>query len=246
MVYEAKTAKDYWDTLSKMFNARYPDVSFIGRRTKSYSRNNNASDEINAMLNYGYSILESQIRRTINTIGLDPAIGYLHEMKSAGTNTPLVFDLQELYRWIIDLSVIQVLEEQKLGKKDFIVTEDYHIRLEESLARRLINRVKLNFNAKAKYKKQNYTYQNILYDQAQILANYVQDKQNQLQFCTPPIKIRRDDDLEMREAILQMTPDERKELGISKTTLWYMQKNLREGKQIKIYEKTRGKLGVSD
>ena len=41
-----------------------------------------------------------------------------------------------------------------------------------------------------------------------------------------------------------MTPDERKELGISKTTLWYMQKNLREGKRIKIYEKVKDKLGM--
>jgi CRISPR-associated protein Cas1 len=40
----------------------------------------NASDEINALLNYGYAVLESMIRKTINSIGLDPSIGYLHEL----------------------------------------------------------------------------------------------------------------------------------------------------------------------
>ena len=129
-----------------------------------------------------------------------------------------------------------------MQKKDFIVTEDYHIRLEEDLAKRLINRIKLNFNQKAKYGKKNWAYQNILLDQAQILANYLLDKSTQLEFCSPAVEINRDDDLEVRDAILKMTPEERKKLGISKTTLWYMQKNVREGKRIKIYEKLKEKL----
>ena len=39
------------------------------------------SDEINAMLNYGYAILESEVRRTLNSIGFDSSIGFLHELK---------------------------------------------------------------------------------------------------------------------------------------------------------------------
>ena len=34
-----------------------------------------------------------------------------------------------------------------------------------------------------------------------------------------------------------MTTDERKRLGINKSTLWYIKKNLSEGKTSKIYEK---------
>jgi CRISPR-associated protein Cas1 len=62
----------------------------------------NASDEINALLNYGYGALESQVRKYINAIRLDPAVSYLHEL--ATSKTPPVYDLQELYRWIVDLS----------------------------------------------------------------------------------------------------------------------------------------------
>ena len=107
MVYEAKAAKIYWDTPVEVFNAHYPSINFNGRRNKSNSWNSNASDEINALFNYGYAILESQVRRTISSIGLDHSVGYLHELKVS--NTPLVYDLQELYRWLVDLSVIQVL-----------------------------------------------------------------------------------------------------------------------------------------
>lgn len=63
-----------------------------------------------------------------------------------------------------------------------------------------------------------------------------------LQFCVPSVKIVRNDTIEMREAIMRMTPEERKKLGINKSTLWYMQKNLQEGKRVKVYEKVKDKL----
>ena len=66
------------------------------------------------------------IRETTNSIGLDNPIGYLHGI--APPKHPLVYDLQELFRYVIDYSVIELLE-TKLKKSDFIVTENYHIRL---------------------------------------------------------------------------------------------------------------------
>jgi CRISP-associated protein Cas1 len=44
-----------------------------------------------------------------NAIDLDPTIGFLHE--PAASKTPLVYDFQELFRWLVDLSVLQLLEE---------------------------------------------------------------------------------------------------------------------------------------
>jgi len=68
----------------------------------------NASDPINALLNYGYAILESMVRKDINTIGVDVSISYLHEIDHS--KHPLVYDLQELFRYVVDYSVIELLE----------------------------------------------------------------------------------------------------------------------------------------
>lgn len=106
----------------------------------------------------------------------------------------------------------------------------------------MIERIKLNFNIKAPYKKQNYTYENILYDQVQQFANYLADKNKELQFNIPQVQIKRNDPIDMRDTIINMSSEERKQLGISKTTLWYMKKNLLEGKKIKIYDKTQKKF----
>ncbi|MCA9827560.1 MAG: CRISPR-associated endonuclease Cas1 [Nitrosopumilus sp.] len=43
----------------------YPEFNFTGRKNKYSSRNYNAFDEINALLNYGYSILEYEIRKVL-------------------------------------------------------------------------------------------------------------------------------------------------------------------------------------
>jgi CRISPR-associated protein Cas1 len=37
-------------------------------------------------------------------------------------------------------------------------------------------------------------------------------------------------------------PEQRKELGINKSTLWYIRKNLREGKKVKLYDKVKAKI----
>ena len=146
MTYEGRIARIYHENITAIFNQLYPEFNFTGRKNKTNSRNYNASDEINALLNYGYAILESEIRKAINAIGLDHSIGFLHEINQS--RTPLVYDIQELFRWLIDVSVIQLLEEKRINKSDFVITENQHTRLGENVAKMLIEKINSNFNGK--------------------------------------------------------------------------------------------------
>ena len=241
MTYEGRIAGIYHDNLTAIFNQLNPEFNFTGRKNKSNSRNYNASDEINALLNYGYALLESEIRKGINSVGLDYSIGFLHEINQS--RTPLVYDIQELFRWLIDISVIQLLEEKKVKKSDFIITENYHTRLGENAAKMWIEKINSNFNAKYNYKNgKNYSYQIILQDNLQQLSNFIVDKKNEFDFVIPMIKLNRNDNMELRNKILNMTSEERKQLGINKSTLWYIKKNLSEGKTSKMYEKVLLKI----
>lgn len=243
MTYEGRIAEIYTANMIGIFNHLYKEFHFTGRKDKSNSRNYNASDEINALLNYGYAILESEIRKIVNSIGLDYSIGFLHEITQS--RTPLVYDLQELFRWIIDISVIQLLEEKKIKKSDFIITENYHIRLRVHVAKMLIEKINLNFNLKAPYKNsKNHTYQNILQDNVQQLANFISEKKKGMEFFIPKRKIYRNDELDIQKKILTMTPDERRKLGINKSTLWYIKKNISDGKTSKIYSKIMNKFAA--
>ncbi|MCH9658398.1 CRISPR-associated endonuclease Cas1 [archaeon] len=236
MTYEGRIARIYHDNLTAIFHELSPEFNYTGRKNKTNSRNYNASDEINALLNYGYAILESEIRKAVNAIGLDYSIGFLHEINQS--RTPLVYDVQELFRWLIDVSVIQLLEEKKIKKSDFIITENYHTRLGEDVAKLLIEKINSNFNARYNYKNEKqHSYQIILQDNLQQLSNFIMEKKKDFDFIVPKIKLNRNDNLELRKKILRMSVEERERLGINKSTLWYIKKNLSEGKTPKIYQK---------
>lgn len=176
----------------------------------------------------------------LNSIGLDYSVGFLHELFLG--RTPLVYDLQELFRWLVDYSVIQLLEDQTLKKSDFIITENYHTRLRETSAKLLIEKIRNNFNLKVPYKGKNFAYQNILYDTITQLAHFISDKKKTVDCTIPKLKINRDDTMILKEKLLSMTPEERRKLGINKSTLWYIKKNLESRDKIKIYDKILKKV----
>ena len=56
------------------------------------------------------------------------------------------------------------------------------------------------------------------------------------------MEIKRGDNLDLRRRMLGITPEERKRLSINKSTLWYQQKHIQEGRRIKVYGKIMEKL----
>lgn len=66
-----------------------------------------ATDPVNALLNYGYSLLTSDSIKALNNCGLDPHAGFLH---SSRRNKPaLALDLMEEFRAPIVDSVVQTV-----------------------------------------------------------------------------------------------------------------------------------------
>jgi len=239
MMYEGRIALAYWSELTKIFNSLADDFNFQSRKNLSYSWNMNASDPVNALLNYGYAILESMVRKDINTIGLDVSIGYLHEI--VPSKHPLVYDLQELFRYVVDYSVIELLE-TKLKKSDFITTENYHIRLKPNTAKLLIEKIKNNFNQRYEFRNKQYALENIMFENIRELSRYITGNSKNLEFTIPDIKIKRNDNSQVRDKIMSIDSAKRKELKINKSTLWYQQKKIKEGKTLKVYNKTKVRM----
>lgn len=74
------------------------------------------------------------------------------------------------------------------------------------------------------------------------LALYISDKKKIFDFDIPLVTIHRNDTSLLRKRILAMTPENRKNLGINKSTLWHIKKNISDGKTVKIYDKIMSKL----
>jgi CRISPR-associated protein Cas1 len=200
----------------------------------------NASDPVNALLNYGYSILESQCRKALNSVGLEPTIGFLHEARQ--TKYPLVYDFQEPYRWLVDTTVISCLESGHFGKKDFYRMDNYVLRLRPEAARKFIDALRIRFNAPVRYAGKLYGWDILVRLKAQELANHALGKRIDLDFDEPKPTLHRTDSEAIRNQIVSMTTGKARKRGLSKNTLWRLQKRVRTGKSFEIYSPVMGKL----
>src|SRR5215203_4652779 len=89
----------------------------VARRSMVSGKNRHATHPVNAMLNYAYAVLESQVRIATVSRGLDPAIGYLHACRPGRVS--LVYDLMEPLRPRVDRSVLDFVRSHTLTPSDF-------------------------------------------------------------------------------------------------------------------------------
>lgn len=112
-----------------------PEWRRMPSRKSFLGRNRHASHPVMALLNYGYRVLESQVRIAIVTAGQDPAIGYLHANRPGRDS--LVYDLMEPYRPGVDLTVLRLVAEKEFRPGDFELDRRGVCRLNPQLARLL-------------------------------------------------------------------------------------------------------------
>lgn len=130
-------------------------------------------DPVNALLSYGYTILQNQVQSALCTVGLDPYIGYLH---GTGYGKPaLALDLMESFRPIIvDSVTIKVFNTGELSADDF--TEQLGTyRLTKRGRRIFLTRLETRFNETIKHPTFGYkaTYRRCIELQARLLAKTV-------------------------------------------------------------------------
>ena len=81
-----------------------------------------------------------------------------------------------------------------------------------------------------------------MFENIRELSKYVLGKAMEMKFNIPNINMERNDNIEMRNKIMSIDPEKRKELKINKSTLWYQQRKVKEGKTLKVYNKTKVKI----
>ncbi len=243
--YEGRVAQAYWKEYAKAVDSLWPKSGFVSRRSPQRSWNNSAADPTNALLNYGYSLLESACRSAIVSVGLLPEIGFVHEI--APSKLPLVYDMQEPFRWLVDLSVLEVIRDAKLDRKcDFIVTENYHIRLRPPAAEALIDRFSANMNRRVRYNDRPLSYESVVLEAARGLARHLADPDHRLDLSYPfGVGESGHVSTNVRARVLALTPTERKSMGIAKNTWHYIRNRADHGKPLKLYKKVARRLSTA-
>jgi len=113
----------------------------VGQRSSPYhlAGNRNAAHPVNAILNYAYAALESEIRIRAISDGYDPTIGVMHEGRDGSSK--FIFDLMEPERPLVDRAVLDFVKRQVFDPADFIIRADGVCRLNPEMARIVVSRV---------------------------------------------------------------------------------------------------------
>jgi CRISPR-associated endonuclease Cas1 len=102
---------------------------YEGRRSvlASAASNRKAERPVNAMLNYLYSLVETEAILACHTVGLDPGLGIVHA--DAKGRQSLALDLMEPVRPEVEAFVLDMVERRTFRKAEFTETSDGHVRL---------------------------------------------------------------------------------------------------------------------
>jgi CRISP-associated protein Cas1 len=113
----------------------------IGVRSSPYhlAGNRNAAHPVNAILNYAYAALESEIRIKAISEGYDPTIGIMHE--GSDGSSKFIFDLMEPERPKVDRAVLCFVRGHVFDPADFIIRADGVCRLNPEMARMVVTEV---------------------------------------------------------------------------------------------------------
>ena len=234
---EGMVARNYWLILAEIFDKKW---KFEGRLIGKTGRPMGATDPINALFNYGYSILESQCWRAINANGLDPYIGFVHQM-TAG-KYPLVYDLQEPFRWLVDVAIIDALEKGTFTKKDFIRTDNYVIRLSSAGTKKLLEAVNVQFTNRVQFRGKSWEWGYVIIQKTGEFVIYLSGANSDFGFNEPSPILSRDDTPELREMVLAISYYNWRKAGNSKGSLHYLKKNAKSEKPFRVYGKMKDKL----
>lgn len=148
---EAPSSHIYFRNYTKLIPVKY---GFTSRNNSSIRiTKRNASDVINGLLNYGYAVLAGEISKYVNGFGLDAYCGFYH--KSHTGFQPLVYDLMEPFRWLVEYSVYKLANsqtnEQTIRLKDYAFTKDGTVILDNDLIRRFLELLERTFQKERKY-----------------------------------------------------------------------------------------------
>ena len=148
---ESRAGHLYFRSYAKLFDAKYRFISRHGGGIRLGNRY--ASDPINGLLNYGYTVLAGEIAKYVNGLGLDPYYGFFHTAHNSFQ--ALVYDLIEPFRWLVEYAVYKIASDTNhnypISKRDYAWTKEGRIVLDDDLIRRFLELLERRFQSERLY-----------------------------------------------------------------------------------------------
>jgi len=154
---ESQASREYFKLYSSFFDEKF---GFNARHGTSGSSKikQNASNVINALLNYGYTVLAGEITKNIVGLGLDPYYSFYH--KNHESFQSLTYDVIEPFRWIVEKTVYRLgnakNKKLQIQKKHYIKhSKSGMVLLDTELVKKFLEMLEVDFRKTREYARRN-------------------------------------------------------------------------------------------
>ena len=166
--YEGEAASIYFGVFDQLILQQKRDFAFHGRNKRP------PLDPVNALLSFVYTLLTHTITSALETVGLDPYVGYLHTDRPGRTSLSLDL-IEELRAVLADRFVLSLINKKMVSKKNFSKKENGAVLMDDETRRRVLTEWQ---NKKKEvithpYLKEKVEWGMVPYVQAMLLARYL-------------------------------------------------------------------------
>lgn len=110
---EGDAANRYFEVFSQLILHQKDDFIFTGRNRRP------PKDAVNALLSFVYTLIASDMASALETVGLDPYIGFLHTLRPGRASLALDM-MEELRAYLGDRLILSLINRKQLTIRDFI------------------------------------------------------------------------------------------------------------------------------
>ncbi len=114
---EGEAAQSYFGVFDQLIRVEAPELRFSGRNRRP------PRDAFNALLSFLYTLLTHDCRSALETVGLDPAVGFLHRDRPGRPS--LALDMAEEFRPLLgERLALSLINRRQLNARDFQVFDN--------------------------------------------------------------------------------------------------------------------------
>jgi CRISPR-associated protein Cas1 len=129
--HEGDAARKYFDVFDTLVLREEEEFRFRGRSRRP------PLDRVNAVLSFVYALLLSDVKAALESVGLDPQVGFLHRDRPGRSG--LALDLMEEHRgWLADRLVLSLVNRKQLDPSDFRIEPTGGILLEDEARKKVL------------------------------------------------------------------------------------------------------------
>ena len=129
--FEGEAASVYFGVFDEMILQQKKDFSFQGRNKRP------PLDNMNAMLSFVYTLLTNTIASSLECVGLDPYVGYLHTERPGRVSLALDM-IEELRAVLADRFVLSLVNKKIVNGKNFTKKENGAVLMDDELRKKLL------------------------------------------------------------------------------------------------------------